>query len=215
MNQHFQIIAEQIPFWQQPPVQAAFVNVFVVFVVAIIGWIVTARIAKLARDSSAAIAEMTTGVTAQQLEVTRNQYEVNRQNLILNLLPRRIELKQTLLDAIDARGQEINSNNYQTGEINTNALEALWRAQAAAMVLFGDDVAEIIKGILGQLDIREKLLLKIRTDLLKDRGSEPFDYTPHDEQAAAAFRVEKLKGELSVAMDRYSAMGDVRMLPMS
>ena len=114
MNQHLHNTIDQIPFWQQPAVQAAFVSVAVVIVVAIIGWIVTVRIAKLARDSSAAIAEMTIGITKQQLEVTRNQYQVNRQSLILNLLPRRIELKQTLLDSIDARGQEINSNDYQT-----------------------------------------------------------------------------------------------------
>lgn len=215
MNQQIQASTQTPGFWQQPPVQAALVNVAVVLVVAVIGWIVTAKIARLARDAAAAVAEVTAGITRQQLEVARNQYEVNRQNLVLTLLPRRIELKQALLDAIDARGREITGNDYQKGDISSDALHALRKAQAAAEVLFGADVTTIVEEVLKQLDLREKGLLKIRTDLLRTPADQPRDYRAHDEVAAAALRVETLKGELSLAMDRYSAMGDVRMAPAS
>lgn len=200
------------PFTFQPPVTAAIISAIALFAASLIGWRVTSVIGKLNRQSTEALGHLASGISAQQLEVarmqaetTRNQLEVNRQKMILDLLPRRLEVRTELFDAIDARGQEIIQSDYRGGAIKTDALQRLWRAQQASKVLFGNDVQELIDQIHDQLKNQGSALMKIRT-----YAEQAHDLQLIDANTAAAYKVVQLKAELSTLMDKYSMLGHVR-----
>lgn len=194
----------------QSPVQAAVVGTSITLVggiiLAVIGWFVTNRIGRLSRESSEMIAELSRMMTEQQIEIARGQVEINRQTQAMSLLKDRTALKEELFAAIKAREDEITFVSNPYSDKKPEALYALWKVEAKAKVLFGDDVQNLIVKIHEHLKRRNDILMKIRHP--KQNG----DISMNDEATAASSTIIELKDQLGLAMNRYSSMGHIRML---
>lgn len=187
-------------------IQPAALSGLILIILTAIGWFVVSRIGRLARDSSHAIAEMASGITRQQLAVAQSQMEVNKQVLILNMMPARTQLHEELVEAINGRSDEINKNDYQHANFSTDQLKKLWKAQTHAKRVFGPDVQAVIQQIVDQLEAKEKAISHLRTNIPSS------DMSAHDAAADAAWKVEELKGELAALVLSYSSLGHVRSL---
>ena len=187
----------------EPAVQAAILNIIAATVLGVGGWIVASKIAKAARDAAQAIADVTAGITRQQLSVANSQKEINHQALILNLMPKRVELEEELKAAITAREEEIIKTNYAAGHYPIDALTRIWKAEYKAKALFGPDVIEVISAILKKLNEKQTILSEIRTNPKYDRSL-------HNKVADVSFQIVDLLGVLSTACLTYSSLGHVK-----
>lgn len=178
-----------------------------VVAVPAVGWYITSRVGRLARETSQAIADTSAAITKQQLAVAKSAMEINHQALILNLMPKRTELHEELVAAIHGRNQEITTNDYQNNNFSTDQLNRLWTAQHRADKLFGQDVRDTIAQIVGELEKRNNSFIEIRTK------TPNYDHAEHDKALAAAVRIEELKGDLAELILSYSSLGHVRSLP--
>ena len=188
-----------------PQVHASLIGGAILIVTTFIGWFITFRIARLARESSEAIAAMTRAVTERQVEVAMAQVELNRQTQAMNLLKDRVDIKRDLLEAIDDRSDEIKNNSLDLGPKQDRALNKLIEVQGLLETLFADDVQNTFTEIQNQL-IEKANALSLRNSV-GDLGQRNLDRIK-----AADDAIDRLKRQISAEMNEYSKMGHIRML---
>lgn len=181
-----QTVLQSLNPYLAPAVIGGIIALPVSIITAIVGWAVTIKVGR-----------MTTRVAEGQLAISHQQ-------LVLNLMERRLACRQEVIDAIEAREDEVQRVDPVSWVGGNSAIKQLWEAQMAAAVLFGDDVTVPLDEVEKAINRKSQLLLDLRL-------ADEFEKEIADRIQSESFNIVMLKGDILKAIDAYSRLGAVRV----